>query len=311
MTSIPVSLFGLSCEANKSYSQLVENDFKLTSVAIGPILPKNPSRTILTLTVDDKTYTIASLLPGRVENVALDLYFNEGDQIKFAVVGNCQLDIVGNNMLFIDENDEESEEGDCCEVSDEEMEIIEEKDEKALSDEETIVDESLVAIKSKIAGKSEPEIEKMIKSGELEDDDQDDDFESEEDDQMELLFPGKSEDEVMELFEGKTEEEISKIMNDAAEKAGIELNESDDDMDLEELFPGKTEEEIQEMFKGKSEEEVADMIDEAAEAMADNGNVYLRLESIDSEEAAMFEGKTEEEMQAMFAGESGDGLLNS
>jgi hypothetical protein len=182
---------------------------------------------------------------------------------------------------------------------------------------ETLKDETLKQIKSKIAGKSEAELEAMVKAGEL-DDEEESGSESDDSDMVDIeeLFPGKTPEEIKEMFKGKSEDEIAEMLEEAgaAMDSGSEGSAEGSEggmIEMNELFPGKTDEELEVMFADKTDEECKKMIDDAI--IAAGGEVHSDdedeedIESLNSEEMQMFEGKSEEEIRAIF---EADGLMD-
>jgi FK506-binding nuclear protein len=108
MPGLPTSFFGLTIEPNTSYSQTVEQDFKLTHACLASELPTEAARTCVVLKIEDKTFTLCALTPGMTENQSLDISLMEGQEIEFSVTGNCAVDLTGNHV-FYDLGDDEEE----------------------------------------------------------------------------------------------------------------------------------------------------------------------------------------------------------
>ncbi|KAI9101991.1 hypothetical protein DFS34DRAFT_441195 [Phlyctochytrium arcticum] len=109
MSFLKSSVWGLTVEAGKEYSQEVESTFCITSAALTAALPNNGSRSSLILKLGNKEFTLCSLTPGKTEQQPLDLQFMEGDEITFRVKGNCSIDLTGNYLVFYAEGDEDDE----------------------------------------------------------------------------------------------------------------------------------------------------------------------------------------------------------
>ncbi|KAJ1717910.1 peptidylprolyl isomerase fpr3, partial [Coemansia biformis] len=69
----------------------------------------NESRTSVVLTIDDKSFVLCSLTPGRTEQQSLDISLTEGEQITFETQGGNEVHLTGN---FIDDSLESSDDGD-------------------------------------------------------------------------------------------------------------------------------------------------------------------------------------------------------
>ncbi|KAJ3099075.1 peptidylprolyl isomerase fpr4 [Phlyctochytrium planicorne] len=103
--------WGLICESDNTYSQLVESTFRLTNVALDPSTTTK-ERVSLSVQVSNNEFIIANLLPGKVEQQSLDLVFTEGEEITFTVNGDATLHLTGNHVIDddFDEDDDDDEE---------------------------------------------------------------------------------------------------------------------------------------------------------------------------------------------------------
>ncbi|KAG0076025.1 hypothetical protein BGZ90_009219 [Linnemannia elongata] len=80
-----LGFWGLTVFPEKTYSQVVENSFKLSMAALDE--ETKPGRSSIRVTVDKKTFILCSLTAGKVEQQTLDLVFTEGEEITFSVSG--------------------------------------------------------------------------------------------------------------------------------------------------------------------------------------------------------------------------------
>ncbi|EGF81578.1 hypothetical protein BATDEDRAFT_36850 [Batrachochytrium dendrobatidis JAM81] len=173
MASIPASFFGLTIDADKKYSQTVEDDFRLTMASLSTKLPNKPQRTSVIIKLGDREFTLCSLTPGTLENQSLDLTLVAGEEISFHSVGNCSVDLTGNHIVFADDfgSDDEDDmemmdhhhDSNCNhdQGSDEESdEMNEDSNEDDDSEEEEELDdatiEAILAAQSKNKRKPEP-----------------------------------------------------------------------------------------------------------------------------------------------------------
>ncbi|KAJ3028805.1 UNVERIFIED_CONTAM: hypothetical protein HDU68_000846 [Siphonaria sp. JEL0065] len=123
-----IAFWGLTCEPDSNYSQLVEQGFRLTNVAIDAKTTATKGRVSVTVSAGENEFTIANLLIGQVEQAVVDLTFNEGEEISFTVTGKATVHLTGN--YIIDELDglgDEDGEGD--EEDDDEIDEDDEDDE--------------------------------------------------------------------------------------------------------------------------------------------------------------------------------------
>lgn len=113
---------GLVVEPSKSYSQTVPATFKVTMASLGPESENaetlKAKRNTLILKLDGKEdFSLCSLTLGKVEQQALDLVFNEGEEISFHVDGDVAVHLSGyyidlpekDDFIDDDEEDEEDE----------------------------------------------------------------------------------------------------------------------------------------------------------------------------------------------------------
>ncbi|KAG0260103.1 peptidylprolyl isomerase fpr4 [Mortierella polycephala] len=133
--NMPVYI-GLTVLPEKTYSQVVENSFKLSMAALDETT--KPGRSSVRVTVDKKTFVLCSLIPGKVEQQTLDLVFTEGEEITFSVSGVNSIHLSGNYLPEDDgmdyDSDEEDIYGDMDEDEDEEGDEEDEEDEEEQED---------------------------------------------------------------------------------------------------------------------------------------------------------------------------------
>ncbi|TPX68737.1 hypothetical protein SpCBS45565_g02915 [Spizellomyces sp. 'palustris'] len=159
MAFVKAGIWGLTVEAGKEYSQIVDDSFCITMAALGAQLPKNGGRTSISIKIHDKEFAVCSLTPGKIEQQVLDLTLLEGQEVTIKGTGNCPVDLTGNYLVDpYDESDDEddlsmeiddmdSEEGEGWEDMDEEDDEEEEDDD---DEEDTDIAAQLdAALKSK------------------------------------------------------------------------------------------------------------------------------------------------------------------
>ncbi|KAF9215280.1 peptidylprolyl isomerase fpr4 [Podila verticillata] len=128
-----LGFWGLTVFPEKTYTQVVDNSFKLSMAALDEVI--KPGRTSIRVTVDKKTFILCSLTPGKVEQQNLDIVFTEGEEITFSVSGDTAVHLSGNYLPEDDDGeyaDEDDMYGDIDGVSDDD-------DEDDDSDENAIV----------------------------------------------------------------------------------------------------------------------------------------------------------------------------
>ncbi|KAJ3207475.1 peptidylprolyl isomerase fpr4 [Entophlyctis luteolus] len=182
-----IAFWGLTCEPETGYSQLVEQSFRLTNIAIDPkTTAKNGTRVSVSVQSGNNQFTIANLLVGSVEQCVVDLTFSEGEEISFTVVGSATVHLTGNYIMDDipneDDDDEDDEDGDEDEEEDEdEDEEIDSDDEDDASGMDVFFNEEGEAVD---ADGNPIDISELI--GDDEDDEEDDeDIDGEDDDDEE------------------------------------------------------------------------------------------------------------------------------
>ncbi|KAF9173906.1 peptidylprolyl isomerase fpr4 [Mortierella sp. AD011] len=131
-----LGFWGLTVLPEKTYTQVVENSFKLSMAALDEVT--KAGRSSVRVTVDKKTFILCNLISGKVEQQTLDLVFTEGESITFSVSGENSVHLSGNYLPEDDGMDFDSEDMDEDEDEDDEDEEIEddEGDEEDEEDEE-------------------------------------------------------------------------------------------------------------------------------------------------------------------------------
>ncbi|KAJ3013978.1 hypothetical protein HKX48_005418 [Thoreauomyces humboldtii] len=117
MSFVRAGFWGLKVEAGKEYSQTVDQHFVITMAALVAELPKNGTRTSITISSEDSSFVICSLTPGKIEQQIIDLTFLEGSEITIKNHGNCSIDLTGNYTVDMADSDDgydsEGSEGVC------------------------------------------------------------------------------------------------------------------------------------------------------------------------------------------------------
>ncbi|KAF9146403.1 peptidylprolyl isomerase fpr4 [Mortierella sp. GBA39] len=130
-----LGFWGLTVFPEKTYSQVVENSFKLSMAALDE--ETKPGRSSIRVTVDKKTFILCSLTAGKAEQQTLDLVFTEGEEITFSVSGENSVHLSGNYLPDDEGMDFDSDEEDM--YGDEDEEDIDEDEEDEEDDEEETV----------------------------------------------------------------------------------------------------------------------------------------------------------------------------
>ncbi|KAF9965435.1 peptidylprolyl isomerase fpr4 [Mortierella alpina] len=140
-----LGFWGLTVFPEKTYTQIVENSFKLSMAALDETT--KPGRSSIRVTVDNKTFILCSLTAGKAEQQSLDLVFTEGEEITFSVSGANTVHLSGNYLPEDDGMDFDSDEEDMYddEDMDEDMEEDEEDEDEDEEDEEE--DETVIVTK--------------------------------------------------------------------------------------------------------------------------------------------------------------------
>lgn len=283
--SIPTQFFGLTIPAGKTVSQTVEQDFRVTMACLGKTLPKNASRTCVTLTVEEESFTLCALTPSTVENQQLDISVMEGDHVTFTNHGNCPVDLTGNHFIvnmgdedFSDEeldsdveelnSDGEPIEGELEEEEvdmDAMQEVVEGEDEE--DSEGEALDEKEVRAMLAAKGLSEEEIQDMLDGNAGESEDEDEEMNEEEIREL-LASKGMSEQEIQDMLDGNaadsdeemTEEEIRAILT----KKGLSEEE------IQDILSGETEADST-LFDSEGDDEGESLNEEEIEALLTGG----------------------------------------
>ncbi|KAJ3058491.1 hypothetical protein HDU98_005410, partial [Podochytrium sp. JEL0797] len=124
------AFWGLTCEPETGYSQLVESTFRLSNVAIDSKTSAKEGRVSVSVQAGNNEFVIANLLIGKVEQSVVDLTFSEGEEITFTVTGNATVHLTGNyimdDMEGDDQDDDEMDGDDDSEDDDDELDWDEE-----------------------------------------------------------------------------------------------------------------------------------------------------------------------------------------
>ncbi|KAI8801947.1 hypothetical protein BJ742DRAFT_835059 [Cladochytrium replicatum] len=90
----PLSFWGLVLEPNKSYSQVVESDFRISMATLAK-KGNSTKPVIVQVTVEDSTFNLCTLQSGHRENQPLEIYFSEGEEISLQAVGDAAVHLTG------------------------------------------------------------------------------------------------------------------------------------------------------------------------------------------------------------------------
>jgi FK506-binding nuclear protein len=131
MGIFPTSVFGLTIQPGNAYTTTVEEDTHITMAAISKFGSK---RTSVVIKINDSEFTLCALTPGKHENQQLNIYLNEDDEVTFTAVGDSNIDLTGNTVaMMIDNNEQDFDEEDMMDEEDALMGL--EGDEEIDSDE--------------------------------------------------------------------------------------------------------------------------------------------------------------------------------
>ncbi|KAJ1953658.1 peptidylprolyl isomerase fpr3, partial [Linderina pennispora] len=103
--------WGLKIVPGKTYSQTVDASFRVSNAALGETIGDS-GRTSVLLTVDDKSYVLCSLTPGKIEQQSLDISLTGGEEITFESTGKNEIHLTGNFIIEEDDTNEGSESDD-------------------------------------------------------------------------------------------------------------------------------------------------------------------------------------------------------
>ncbi|KAF8979058.1 peptidylprolyl isomerase fpr4 [Entomortierella lignicola] len=156
-----LGFWGLTVMPEKTYSQVVENSFKLSMAALDEVA--KDGRTSVRVTVDKKTFILCNLISGKVEQQTLDLVFTEGESITFSVSGKNAVHLSGNYLPEDDGMDYDSEDmyGDDDDEEDEEDEEEDEDDEEEEDEDENEDETTIVTAGAKRVAKTEAPAKKQ------------------------------------------------------------------------------------------------------------------------------------------------------
>ncbi|KAJ2768522.1 peptidylprolyl isomerase fpr3 [Coemansia nantahalensis] len=131
--------WGLKIAPGKTYSQTVDASFRVSNAALGTA-PEGESRTSVLLTIDEKSFVLCSLTPGKTEQQPLDISLTEGEQITFETQGDNEIHLTGN---FIDDapdsEDDSDGDDDDLDLSDLSPEELQEMIDQGLIDPDMLV----------------------------------------------------------------------------------------------------------------------------------------------------------------------------
>ncbi|KAF9292370.1 peptidylprolyl isomerase fpr4 [Mortierella alpina] len=140
-----LGFWGLTVFPEKTYTQIVENSFKLSMAALDETT--KPGRSSIRVTVDNKTFILCSLTAGKAEQQSLDLVFTEGEEITFSVSGANTVHLSGNYLPEDDGMDFDSDEEDMYDDEDMDEDMEEDDDEEEEDEEDEEQDETVIVTK--------------------------------------------------------------------------------------------------------------------------------------------------------------------
>mmetsp|Transcript_410 Transcript_410/g.773 ORF Transcript_410/g.773 Transcript_410/m.773 type:complete len:280 (+) Transcript_410:93-932(+) len=130
MSIIEETLFwGMNLKAGEKESISIESEEQLVlSMASLTADSKDQGRTVVQVKIGEEVFTLAVLLPGKVESVPLSLTLSDEEEIEFSTVGKNPVCLTGNLVIRIDprdmmgpdmdmEDDEDDEDGEGKEAA--------------------------------------------------------------------------------------------------------------------------------------------------------------------------------------------------
>ncbi|KAI7818950.1 hypothetical protein BC939DRAFT_495611 [Gamsiella multidivaricata] len=127
-----LGFWGLTVFPEKTYTQIVEDSFKLSMAALDE--ETKPGRSSIRVTINNKTFILCSLIADQIEQQNLDLVFTEGEEISFSVSGDNAVHLSG-NYLPEDEGmdyDEEDIEGNMDDEDEDDEDDDEDEEDEAI-----------------------------------------------------------------------------------------------------------------------------------------------------------------------------------
>ncbi|KAJ3055148.1 hypothetical protein HDU99_007613, partial [Rhizoclosmatium hyalinum] len=125
-----IAFWGLTAEPDTHFSQVVEQNFRLTNIAIDSKTKATKGRVSVHVQVGDNEFVIANLLLGVVEQASVDLTFSEGEEITFTVTGPATVHLTGNYIVDEFDMDGDDEDDDDEDEDDEDDEDDDEDDDE-------------------------------------------------------------------------------------------------------------------------------------------------------------------------------------
>ncbi|XP_058444368.1 46 kDa FK506-binding nuclear protein [Malaya genurostris] len=219
--------WGLILKANKKYSQTVVKSFHLSQAALD--LSKSGDDVQVMLTSEENTYLLCTLSK-KLPQVALDLNFEEGDQISLSTNGEGIVHLTG--YLIPNEEDIFGEEGDDEEVEDEDMEVSQPQKNKSGKERAA----------KKVAKKVIKDEVKQVQAGEDEEDELDETFELPKGAQKKQSGADSEESDSDDDDDDDDDDEEDED-DEMEEQAGEQDSDSDDDDEDEDDSDGESEDE--------------------------------------------------------------------
>ncbi|RKP14843.1 hypothetical protein BJ684DRAFT_18772 [Piptocephalis cylindrospora] len=124
MSQLVVGFWGMHLLPGETYQQVVSTGFRVTMAAYGAEKPKGGDRSCVQVGIDGQTFTLATLLAGKVEQQQLNVSFLEGEDITLSVTGNSAVHLTGNYMIIDDESGCEDDEDDFDSEEEEDFDFL-------------------------------------------------------------------------------------------------------------------------------------------------------------------------------------------
>ncbi|KAI1315173.1 peptidylprolyl isomerase fpr4 [Mortierella claussenii] len=198
-----LGFWGLTVFPNKTYTQIVDNSFKLSMAALDE--EAKPGRSSIRVAVDKKTFILCSLIAGQVEQQNLDLVFTEGEEITFSVSGDNAVHLSG-NYLPGDEGMDYSDE-DMYGMEDEDDEDAEDDEDEDGEEGNVIVTKGAKRVADFVGDEDDDEDSEEDPDFTGEDDEDEDDDDSDDDDDDDMLAGGIDDDDEDDEEEEEDDEE--------------------------------------------------------------------------------------------------------
>lgn len=175
MNLVPVGFFGIQIESGKTYTQTVENTFRVTMSALDvSALEQNKKlsrRSVLMVQtsddMEDKEFILCSLSAEKCEQQPLDIVFSSGETVTFSIKGDLPVHLTGTYVMpededFLSDDEDEEIDSDAVVSTSEEEEIVDSlgSSEDGMSDD---MEDELSSVDDEGSPLTEAEIQRKFK----------------------------------------------------------------------------------------------------------------------------------------------------